>query len=53
MENKIEIYASIEGQTRIEVQFEGDTVWLNQSQLIELFQSSKANISEHIKRIFI
>lgn len=53
MENKIEIYASLEGQTRIEVQFEGDTVWLNQSQLIELFQSSKANISEHIKRIFI
>jgi hypothetical protein len=53
MENKIEIYASREGQTHIEVQFEGDTVWLNQSQLIELFQSSKANISEHIKRIFI
>lgn len=53
MKNQIEIYKSKEGQTQIEVQFEGDTVWLNQSQIIELFQSSKANISEHIKRIFI
>jgi prophage maintenance system killer protein len=52
MENKMEIYQSKEGKTQIEVQFEDDTVWLNQSQLIELFQSSKANISEHIKRIF-
>jgi len=53
MENKIEIYQSKEGQTQIEVKFEGDTVWLNQNQLIELFQSSKANISEHIKSIFL
>jgi len=53
MENKIEIYASKEGLTHIEVQFDGDTVWLNQSQIIQLFDSSKANISEHIKRIFL
>ena len=53
MENKIEIYQSKEGKTQIEVQFEDDTVWLNQSQIIELFQSSKANISEHIKSIFL
>ncbi len=53
METQIEIYTSKEGQTQIEVQFEGDTVWLNQSQLIELFHSSKANISEHIKNIFL
>ena len=31
---------------------EGETVWLTQAQLIELFESSKANISEHIKHIF-
>ncbi|MDP1759955.1 MAG: virulence RhuM family protein, partial [Candidatus Woesebacteria bacterium] len=31
---------------------EGETVWLSQSQLVELFQSSKANVSEHIKNIF-
>ncbi len=52
MENKIEIYTSKEGSTQIEVQFDGETVWLNQSQLVDLFQSSKANISEHIKGIF-
>ncbi len=52
MENKIEIYTSPDDSTQIEVQFEGETVWLNQSQLMDLFQSSKANISEHIKGIF-
>ncbi len=51
--NQIQIYTSREGQTQIEVQFDGDTVWLSQSQLIDLFESSKANISEHIKRIFL
>ena len=52
MENKIEIYTSPDDSTQIEVQFEGETVWLNQRQLMDLFQSSKANISEHIKGIF-
>ena len=32
--------------------FEGETVWLTQAQLVELFQSSKANVSEHIKNIY-
>jgi len=31
---------------------EDETVWLTQTQLVELFESSKANISEHIKHIF-
>lgn len=52
MENQIEIFKSTEGITQIEVRIEGDSVWLNQNQLIDLFESSKANISEHIKRIF-
>ena len=52
MENQIEIFKSTEGITQIEVRIEGDSVWLNQNQLIDLFKSSKANISEHIKRIF-
>jgi hypothetical protein len=34
------------------VRLEEETVWLTQAQLVELFQSSKANISEHIKHIF-
>ena len=36
----------------VEVQTDGETVWLTQAQLVTLFDSSKANISEHIKNIF-
>ena len=36
---------------KLEVRLEDETVWLTQAQLVELFQSSKANISEHIKNI--
>ncbi len=49
--NSIVIYEG-DGVPRIEVQIDGETVWLTQAQLVELFQSSKANISEHIKHIF-
>ncbi|MDR7127711.1 hypothetical protein J2X69_000039 [Algoriphagus sp. 4150] len=52
MDNKIEIYQGPNGQTQIEVRFENETTWLTNSQLVELFKSSKANISEHIKNIF-
>ena len=38
--------------TRMEVRLQGDTVWLTQAQIIDLFQSSKANISEHITNIY-
>ena len=54
-ENKtgeIIIYQADDGQTKIDVRFEEETVWLTQAQLVELYQSSKANISEHIKHIF-
>ena len=37
---------------RLEVVLDEETVWLTQVQMVELFQSSKANISEHIKHIF-
>ena len=37
---------------RLEVRVESETVWLTQAQLVSLFQSSKANISEHIKNIY-
>ena len=36
----------------LEVLLDEETVWLTQAQMVELFQSSKANISEHIKHIF-
>lgn len=37
---------------KLEVRMEDETVWLTQAQIVELFQSSKANISEHIKNIY-
>ncbi len=37
---------------RLEVRMNDETVWLSQAQMVELFQSSKANISEHIKSIY-
>ena len=50
--NQIIIYQGEDGQTRIEVRFTGDTVWLSQQQLCDLYHTSKANVSEHIKHIF-
>jgi death-on-curing family protein len=50
--HEIEIYQTADNQTAIKVQFDGDTAWLTQKQIVELFQSSKANISEHIKHLF-
>jgi len=50
--NEIIIYERDGSAPRIEVRMRGETVWLTQAQLVELFQSSKANISEHIKHIF-
>lgn len=49
---EILIYQSEEGSTKIEVRLENETIWLTQAQLVELYQSSKSNISEHIKHIF-
>jgi hypothetical protein len=51
LQNKIIIYEGDDGASHIDVRFEGETVWLTQSQLVELFESSKANISERIKHI--
>ena len=49
---EIMVYQSEDGLTHVDVRFEGDTVWLTQAQLTELYHSSKANISEHIKHIY-
>jgi len=46
------IYKTDDGLTEIEVNFEGQSVYLSQAQMAELFQSSKSNISEHIKNVF-
>lgn len=50
--SEVIIYQSEDGETRIDVKFIGETVWLSQQQLCELYKSSKANVSEHIKHIF-
>ena len=50
--NKIPIYTDNDGLTKIDVKLEEDTLWLTQAQMCELYQTSKSNVSEHIKHIF-
>lgn len=50
--SEIIIYQTDDGLTKIDVRLDEDTVWLTQAEMVELFQSSKSNISEHIKHIF-
>ena len=52
MEHQIEIYTSPDGSTQIEVQFEGDTFWLNLNQISSLFEKDKSVISRHLKNVF-
>lgn len=50
--SEIIIYQNLDGNIKIDVRLEEETVWLTQAQLCELFQKSKATISEHIKNVF-
>lgn len=50
--NEIIIYQSEDGETRIDVKFTGETVWLSQQQMADLYQSSRSNVVEHIKHIY-
>jgi len=49
---EILIYQNQQGSIKIDVRLDDETVWLTQNQLCELFQKSKATISEHIKNVF-
>ena len=51
-ENEIIIYKAKNLSTKIEVKVEDETVWLTQAQMVELFNSTKQNISLHINNIF-
>ena len=51
LQGELVIY-QVNDDVKIEVVLNDDTVWLSQSQIVQLFQSSKANISEHIKSIY-
>jgi hypothetical protein len=52
MNSEIIIYQNSDGSIKIDVLLEEETVWLTQAQLCELFQKSKATISEHITNVF-
>jgi len=54
MENRGEIiiYQNKENNVSLNVRLEDENVWLTQANLVELYQSSKSNVSEHIKHIF-
>ena len=49
---EIVIYTSKDGKVNLDVRLENDTIWLTQDMIVRLFESSKANVSEHIKHIF-
>ena len=51
-ENKLILYKDEEGNVNVNVRFAGEDVWLTQAQLVEIYQTSKSNVSEHIKHIF-
>jgi hypothetical protein len=50
--SEILLYQTEDGQTKIDVRLEEETVWLSQAQMVELFQTTKQNISLHIKNIY-
>ena len=52
MKNEIVLYQDDNSSVKLEVRLVDETVWLTQAQIVDLFQSSKANVSEHIKHIF-
>jgi hypothetical protein len=50
--SEIILYQTEDSQTRLQVRFEGETAWLTQKQLAELFQKDVRTINEHIQNIF-
>ena len=51
-ENKLILYKDENGRVSVNVRFADEDVWLTQAQLVEIYQSSKSNISEHLTNIF-
>ena len=52
LNNQIIIYQTEDGQIQIDVRLEKETVWLTQAQMVELFQTTKQNISLHVGNVF-
>ena len=53
MGNDIIIYNTEDGKTKINLQYEDGTVWLSQLEIAELFQTTKQNVSKHVKAIYL
>ena len=51
-QKNIVIYQTEDGQTQIDVRLENETVWLTQAQMVELFQTTKQNVSLHVGNVF-
>ena len=51
-QGQVILYQTEDGQTKLEVQFKDETVWLSLDQMAELFQRDKSTISRHIKNVF-
>ena len=51
-ENKLILYRDEEGRVSVNTRFADEDVWLTQAQLVEIYLSSKSNISEHLTNIF-
>ena len=46
------LYQTEDGRTRIQCRLEGETLWLTQAQIAELFQTTPQNVTPHLKAIF-
>jgi hypothetical protein len=50
--SELVLYTSDDGRTRLDLRIEGQTAWLTQAEIAELFQTTKQNVSLHAKNIF-
>ena len=51
-QNELVLFQTVDEQVKINVAIEGETVWLNQQQMVELFNTTKQNVSLHINNCF-
>lgn len=52
MNSSLLIYQTTDGETKLDVRLENETVWLTQEQIAQLFGKAKSTINEHIKNVF-
>src|SRR3989344_756484 len=51
-DSQVIIYQTSDGKAKLQVKFEGETAWLSQAQMAELFETTKQNISLHVGNIY-